>query len=372
MPDSCPRSWIAAAAVAGVLVLASAHSVGARGPSIPELLTAYVKDPNATLPALAAITDLDSARDDLAHFAPKFLGAPPPKPAPVAPGTSPAPIVPILEQRRRDIVTFALDLAGANTLHQGPAARRLVESVCGSVRRHLPPNDFDHQWQLAALALMEGELDPDALRGHLEHVAEQFPNEPRAMLADALADEQATAPIEFVAASDRDAADFARKRNPTGASPTALMERAAASYQGLLKVEAVRPEASLRLAHLDISLHRYDQALELLDVVDASSDDPYLLYLSRLFRGTALEAENKTAAAQAAYRDALTIGPNAHAATMALATSLFRTGHRDDADRLVATLLAHDDPTHDVWWAYYSGDFHLWSLLIGRVREYVK
>ena len=369
------RSGIAAAGIAvaaGLVAFGASPPVGARGPSVIELFQQYVKNPAATVPMLSSVSNLNDARSELAHYSPKYLGSPLPKAGELPPARPGAPVVPILEQRRRNIVTFALELAGANELTQGLAARSMIESVCASVRRHLPPTDFDHQWQLAALALMEGEIDPNALRGHLEHVEEQFPDEPRVMLAHALADEQMTAPLELVANSDREAADFEKRRNPTGVSRTVLAERAAASYEGLLKVEALRPEASLRLAHLQIGLHHDEQALPSLDIVDSTSDDPYLLYLSHLFRGMALEGLNRTAAAQAAYRDALRIGPGAHAATMALATSLFRNGHRDEADQLAATLLAHDDPSHDVWWAYYSGDFHLWGLLMSRVREYVK
>lgn len=369
------RSWIARAALAaavGLAVVVVPPRLAARGPSVIDLFQQYLRNPAATVPLLSSVSDLNDARDTLAHYSPKFLGAPLPKAGDFAPPAPGMPVVPVLEQRRRDIVTFALELAGANALTQGPAARSMIESVCASVRKHLPPTDFDHRWQLAALALMEGEIDPNALRGHLQHLEEQFPDDPRAMLAHALADEQMTAPIEFVADSDHAAADFAKNRNPTGVSQTALMQRAVSSFEGLLKIDALRPEASLRLAHLQIGLHHYEQALPALDVVDSTSDDPYLLYLSHLFRGTALEALNRTTAAQAAYRDALRIGPGAHAATLALATSLFRSGHRDEADRLAAALLAHDDPTHDVWWAYYSGDFHLWGLLMSRVREYVK
>lgn len=373
MSSPSRRTWIAPGAVvaAGVLTLMGSGGVAARGPSVTDLFQQYLENPSATVPRLAGV-DLNDARGDLAHYSPKYFASPFPKATPAAAGAPATPVVPILEQRRRNIVTFALDLAGVNALTQGLAARSMIESVCSSVRRHMPPTDFDHQWQLAALALMEGEMDPDGLRGHLEHLEQQFPDEPRALLAHALADEQMTAPIELVAESDRAAAEFTKRRNPTGVASNVLMERAANSYERLLKVDALRPEASLRLAHVQIGLHRYEPALASLDIVDAASDDPYLLYLSHLFRGIALEALNRTAAAQAAYRDALTIGPDAHAATIALATSLFRSGHRDEADTLASALVSHDDPTRDVWWAYYSGDFHLWALLMSHVREYVK
>jgi tetratricopeptide (TPR) repeat protein len=361
-----------------VLLVGVATVIGGRwgsdrvlaAPSIADLLQAYIKNPSGTVPDLAQVGNLDSARDDLNKLTAKFLSAPLPKTAPpTAPGT---PIVPILEQRRRNLVAFALDLAGANALQQAAAARRLVEWACFNVRRHMPPNDFDHRWQMAALSLIEGQVDPDALRAHLSHLETQFPDDPRALLGHAIADEQATAPVEIADTGDQSAADFAHARNPSGATLASRMERAAKSFEDLLKVDALRPEASLRLAHVDIGLQKYDQALAALDTVDGSSDDAYTLYLSRLFRGVALEGLNRPAAAQDAYRSALQIGPNAHAATMALATSLFRTGHRDEAATITATLLQRDDPTRDAWWAYWAGDYHLWGLLMPKVREGVR
>ncbi len=269
-------------------------------------------------------------------------------------------------------MTFALDLAGATVARHGVSARRLVEWACYNVRRHMPPNDFDHRWQLAALALMEGEIDPEALRAHVDHLESQFPGEPRAAMARAIADEQVMAPAELGSVSNATAAAVARARNPTGAPPAVLLDRAAASLEALLKVEALRPEAGLRLAHVQIEQGRFDRALASLDDVDVSARDGYVRYLSRLFRGVALDGLGRSRDAQSAYRAALETGPHAHAATMALATSLFRTGQRAEADRLVASLLEADDPSKDVWWAYWAGDFRLWGALISPLRNLVR
>jgi tetratricopeptide (TPR) repeat protein len=356
-----------AAATLGVVALATG-TVTARRTSTADLLDRYVANPAATVPELAAIGDIESTRSDLVKLMPKYVAAPLTSKA----ANAPTPTVPIIEQRRRNVVAFALDVAGANALRQGLAAERLAEWACYFVRRRVPPNDFDHRWQLAMLALIEGENDPDGLRAQISHFESQFPGEPRTAIARALADEQATAPLEVVAASDQDAAAWARKRNPTGASRDSLLERAASSFDSLTKDEALRPEASLRLAHIRLMQHRDDQALAALDAVDASTTDGYTLYLSRLFRGQTLEELGRVPAAQDAYRSALELGPNAHAATTALATSLFRSGKRADADKLMTALVKNDDPTRDAWWSYYAGDFHLWGLLIGRVREMVK
>jgi hypothetical protein len=345
-------------------------------PSTADLFQRYVQSPGSVLAELGSVEDLDAARADLDRLAPKFLSAPPPPRAAVSATTptdaSAAPVVPLLEQRRRDLVTFALDLAGANVVRHGLTARRLVEWACYNVRRHMPPNDFDHRWQLAALALVEAEIDPESLREHVGHVESQFPGEPRAAMARAIADEQVTAPVELGSVNNANAAAFARARNPSGAPRAVLLDRAAASFEALVKVDALRSEAGLRLAHVQIEQRRFDRALASLDDVEVSARDGYVRYLGRLFRGVALEGLGRPRDAQTAYRAALETGPHAHAATMALATSLFRTGQRAEADELVASLLEADDQSKDVWWAYWAGDFHLWGALIGPVRDLVK
>jgi len=362
-----------AIAAVSLAVLGTGH-LGA-APSTADLFQRYIQAPGRVAAELGSVEDLDAVRADLDRLAPKFLSAPPPPKSATstaAPTDPLAPVVPLLEQRRRDLVTFALDLAGANVVRHGLAARRLVEWACYNVRRHLPPNDFDHRWQLAALALVEGEIDPQSLRDHAGHFDSQFPGEPRAALARAIADEQVTAPVELGLVSNANAAAFAHARNPSGAPRAALLDRAASSFDALLKVDALRPEAGLRLAHVQIEQRRFDRALVSLDEVDVSARDGYVRYLSQLFRGLALEGLGRSGDAQTAYRAALETGPRAHAATMALATSLFRTGQRAQADALVATLLEGDDQSRDVWWAYWAGDFHLWGALIGPVRDLVK
>jgi tetratricopeptide (TPR) repeat protein len=191
-------------------------------------------------------------------------------------------------------------------------------------------------------------------------------------MARAIADEQVTAPVELGVVSNANASALARARNPSGAATAVLLDRAAASFEALVKVDALRPEAGLRLAHVQIEQRRFDRALASLDDVDVSMRDGYVRYLSQLFRGVALEGLGRSGDAQTAYRAALATGPHAHAATMALATSLFRTGQRAEADELVGSLLEDDDQSKDVWWAYWAGDFHLWGALIGPVRDFVR
>lgn len=321
-----------------------------QSPSISDLLTKYTQRDPATAEAMAAVPDLEAARKELDRIAPKFL------------------VRDKLDERRRWLVAFTLELAQAHSEKQSPASAAMVEWACRHVRRHDPPDDFDYRWQLAATALLEGAINPNVLEVHLRHIAEQFPDEPRFMLGRALAAEQRTAPREVLAQSRAPVPPPGRQAT---AKPSIdwFREEAARKYQELaMSVESVRAEAHVRRAHVHIERGRHDDALAALSEVERLTKDPALIYLGRLFRGLAFDGLRKPAEAQAAYRSALEISPGAHSATLALATSLFRNGQRVEADRLIAALLKHNDPRVDPWWAYWAGDYRFWYPLISGVR----
>lgn len=329
--------------------------------STEALLQAYVANPTGVAARLGGINDLDRVRKDLDRLAGKFLAGGKARPE--------AGALPPVEQRRRDLTTFALDIAGANVSRNGLSAQRLVEWACYDVRRHTPPSDFDRAWQMTALALLEGEVDPDGLRAHLSHLDPTLRAEPRFRLAEAIANEQATAPLELLAGTDPAALE--RSRNPTGASRETMLHRAASSYQSLLTTPAIMPEATVRLAHVQLTLGDNAEALATLAHAEAAND-VFPLYLGRLFKGIALERLGRHEEAQEAFRLALDLSPNAHAPTMALAASLTRTGHLKEAIPLVDHLVSNDDPQADFWWSYWAGDFRLWGRLIGDLRDGVK
>src|SRR5262249_10360790 len=150
-------------------------------------------------------------------------------------------------------------------------------------------------------------------------------------------------------------------------------------FREAMKNEQVRGEAKLRLGHVQLVQRRDDDAIA--SWADAEKDlatDPALLYLLHIFRGMAYEGwarahgafaeragaaaaekpdpavaasdASQTASASAAiaapsaatalararesYLKALEISPGAHSATIRLAALTFRTGRRDEPDRL--------------------------------------
>jgi len=102
------------------------------------------------------------------------------------------------------------------------------------------------------------------------------------------------------------------------------------------------------------------------------SADPWLRYMAALVSGRSLEATGRSKEAQAAYRSAVNLQPNGKAARLALASMLFATGARDEADRLVVEALSERAGPPDPWKEFLGGDFRLLELRRTAMREQVR
>jgi Flp pilus assembly protein TadD len=277
------------------------------------------------------------------------------------------------ERQRRLLTAFALELAKTGSDRQAAAAARLVEWACPYVRAHAPVNDFDHAWQWAALAILEGGIDGHALAAHLDHVKATFGDDPRMALARGIAEEQLTAPVEALS-GQTEMLDAARAKSLLSreAERTVASERAITRFRDAAQEPAVSAEAALRLGHVQLEMHRAEAAIGSWTSLEAHTTDPALLYLVHLFRGLALEGLGRSGEARASYVQALALSPGAHSATMRLATLAFRNGQGDEAGRLTHALLQDDNPQTDPWWSYYAGDWRFWYPNIERVRTLTK
>ncbi|HYT74334.1 MAG TPA: hypothetical protein VEL79_06270, partial [Vicinamibacterales bacterium] len=298
--------------------------------------------------------DLDAARPALARAAVAFLRRGPQRP----------PLPETYERQRRILVTFALELAATGSKKQAGAAARLVEWACPYVRSHSPLTDFDRAWQLAALAVLEGGIDGRALQAHLDH-AQGFLPEPRLLLARGIVEEQSIAPSETSAGP---AQTVQAPAAAVEAERLRAAERAIARFHDAEKSENVRAEAALRLGHVQLVVHRYEDALSSWTDVEQATQEPALLYLARLFRGLAYEGVGRNADARAAYAGAASVSPGAHSVSIRLAALAFRAGRADESNRMLEALLRDDDPRRDPWWSYYAGDWRFWYPRIERVR----
>jgi tetratricopeptide (TPR) repeat protein len=291
---------------------------------------------------LHTVSSLRQLQDDLDKLAPKWLDA---KGADA-------------EVHRRALVAFAIEAAFAR-VDQGAQASKLAEWACRQVRRHTKPDDFDHRAHMAIFAILGGAVDPDSLESHVTHVKFQFPSESRLALERGIAQELRAAP--FYQPGKEPPPEIARHR-----------EDAAAAYTAAARVEAVRPEALLRLGRVDLDLGNNDDALTALAGIEPGAKDPDVVYLGRLFRGQALERLGKTDDARAAYAKALQLRPDAQTASIAIAALEFRRGDRAAADQAVNRLLGSTAQPDDPWWEYWPGDFRLGPDLVRAMREAVR
>ena len=253
---------------------------------------------------------------------------------------------------RHALAGAALEAAATHLDLNPSGAVRLTEWACAKVRAHRPADDFDRRWQLAALAVLEGAMNPKALAAHLDHAAGTLPEDPRLALARGLVIEQRL----------RDA------RGPAAAHDAA--DAVAASTKARA-VAGAAAEADMRIGRLDVELQHPDEALAALDAVEPQTHDPWLLFLARLFRGRALDALGRSDDAEAAVRGALALAPGAHSATIALVDVLFERGARDEAATL-ADQLMREPPAADPWTLYWPGDFRLLLSRLADMREAVK
>lgn len=334
-----------AAVIVAVLLAGSLAParLAAQSAWVLEWLQAYASGQQAQIvPKLHTIGSLKALQDDLDKIAPKWVE---PKGADA-------------ELHRRALVSFALDAAFAR-LDQGAQVGKLAEWACRQVRRHTPPDDFDHRADRVIFAILAGAVDPDALALHVNHVKLQFPNEPRLALETGISHELRAAP--FYEPGKQAPADIRSDR-----------EEAVKNYTNAARQEAVRAEALLRLGRVNLDLGKADEALTALDGVEAATTDPDVIYLGRLFRGQALERLGKTDEARQSYTRALEVRPDAQTASVALAALEFRRGDRAAADQRVQQLLSRAPQSNDPWWEYGPGDYRLGPDLIRAMREAVK
>jgi tetratricopeptide (TPR) repeat protein len=373
-------------ALAVVVSLTSVHPL-AQTPRLSDQLDRYLAgDFDAVIAELTAANHFDDVLDHLKHDGQAWIdaGLPPDR-----------------DRRQLAAATFALEAARAGTDTSdwkwvqminlnAPTARApeailpgilpqtyrapnavwwkapplLIEWGC-KLLRTAAPKPFERTWQLASVAVAERAGDFEFLIGspweargnpqdepeHIAHLIKRFPSEPRFVLAQAVAIEAQTWPVGFRLSRSRVV-------NP----PDAIR-----ALQGMTKDDAIGAEASVRLGALRLRMGKPDDALTLFERADASSRDPYVVYLSRYFRGQALEKKNQPSEAERAYRAALATVPRAQSATMALSALLVRAGRVQEASALVEESLS-GPPIFDPWREYQPADNRFWPELLTRLR----
>jgi tetratricopeptide (TPR) repeat protein len=343
-PLSAARVLLVAATVWALAAVGSAHQVRWQvEPSAADFdrWVAGTWDPSAS-PRLSA-RDFRRVTTDLKSHGVQWIQA-------AGPGAE--------SGRRLQVATFVLDflltqdiaftwLPGSPVLEFFNWARDLVGQG--------PPTEAEKRWYLASVGLLHRCGVP---LGWFSQIAlARFPNEPRFLLARALAEEQQTWPQ-------------ARHEQFLTPDPK-LWVHIQSRFRPLFTVPGVGAEAQIRLGHLELRRGQVAAALGLFESAGEPAD-PFLRYLRALFIGQAHTQQSDVAAAATAYEAAFAAVPWAQSATLAWASTLLRLGRGAEAARLADELLTLHLPVPDPWqdfvhseWRHFDTDL---AILRGLVR----
>jgi tetratricopeptide (TPR) repeat protein len=132
-------------------------------------------------------------------------------------------------------------------------------------------------------------------------------------------------------------------------------------------------EARVRLGHVLGQLGDHQRALDELKAALAGPTDPRLRYYGWLFTGQELEALGRRDAAREAYRQALSLFPEAQSGAVALAHLERRRGDNAAAVAAVQRVFSTADrEAYDPWIDYHSGADGDADQLLDRLRRAIR
>jgi hypothetical protein len=97
-------------------------------------------------------------------------------------------------RRRLVVAAVVLETANAGGVQGWQDAKQLIEWACSQVRGIRQPDEAERLWHRGALAVLEGAGDATAVQAHVSHALKRFRDDPRFVLARAVAAELRTGP----------------------------------------------------------------------------------------------------------------------------------------------------------------------------------
>lgn len=231
---------------------------------------------------------------------------------------------------------------------------------------------FRHDWCVAVIAHLHGQLRFVEVDDYLRDATRAFPDDAAVLFAWGLLREAQT--------SRRLAAVVASLPGRTEISLGRFPERGRAQreaeqyYRRALDRDATMLEAGVRLGRVLDGLDRPDAALQMLARVRAQSGDPRLVYLAWLFSGQILHRRGRLPEAIEAFRSAAALYPQCQAATVAQSYAIREAGNHEEAVRLVRLALSHgtSEECLDPWWLYDFGNGPQADALFDALRQKVR
>ena len=265
-----------------------------------------------------------------------------------------------LDRRRRVAGAVALEIVGAGLTDDWFLVYEAIEWGCRHVRATPPGSEAEHLWQLGSIALLQagaGMLPTTQFaEGHVaQHAPARVPASSRIRLG-VLIDEERGLPMlppkrpglpeippETVKRFQSRAADLVKR------------------YVELMSAPDVADEVRLRLSAFQYQLGSLDSAIEGFAPLRKSSD-PFIAYVASFLTGEAARRLGRDGGALTAYRQALSIAPNAMSASLALSATLAGASDIDGAIAAVSVAATTKAPL-DPWRVYAYGSGRHWLQL---------
>lgn len=261
------------------------------------------------------------------------------------------------QARTVQLATFVLDFLSRQDVvrywRNDEAAIDLLAWTSARLRAG-PPQPAERLWYLAGIALLQRFGASGELETHLTFARARFPDEPRFVLAHAVAAEMRVWPQR------RDEAGFAVSEDVL----LSLLRR----YASALDVASVRQEAHIRLGYFELLRGRDGEALKHFDQAGAPGDE-MLRYTLDLFRGQALMSAGRPGDAIAAFERALDVVPFAQSATIGLGAALVISGRHNEAEALVTRMLTLPSAPFDPWTIHTFPEWRYWAQWMVELRR---
>jgi hypothetical protein len=296
------------------------------------------------------------------------------------------------DHRLRTVAGVALELVAGRisaTYADYGEVRPLIEWACERLRRR-PVSEFERLYYLASIALLQGARDEELLIGirdthywpvefglqarakpqdrHLYHAVQRFPRDRRIALAIVTTRTEA----QMIASSPLSPGAITQgERYLYEAEPPGARERIQQTIDDLGQLmDASDPgrEAGLRRAILSFVSDRPLGVTEDLEAASRSGD-AFVRYVAEVMLGVIADRSNRVDDARSHYARAVEAVP-ATTATVALAASTFRLGHREDAAALIARWSRAPRPA-DPWRLYSQRDYRFFTQYRARIRAII-
>ena len=260
-------------------------------------------------------------------------------------------------RRRLIAATFALEVAATGLESSPKDVPVLIEWGCEQVRRRMP-SDAERQWHIAALALLEGLGNLQAVEAHLAHASARLADEPMWDRARVWISDSRTLNVH--------------PRQPLGAAHIAFPAALAAQYQVLAKSPSLAGDAWLRIGFFHFLAGAHDEARADFARTLAADSDSDTVYLAHLFTAWTFERDEQRDTSALSLQRALAAAPYGRTAALWLANARALSGAFDDAEAIAERGLRSDDAHADPWRVFYAGDVRRWPILIEALRRTVQ